>query len=257
MTFTLRRLSPSALRTWDECALRWRWRNDRVPEPDPPYAGFMLGRMVHAGLEHAHRYAREVNAPVAGAELMDVVNSVLDLSTEQGREARRRVLTYLAHAGSIDGSSIIDVERWLEMPGEDVVGRADLIRRAPSDGGVEVVDFKTGRLRGSDLVGWQADIYLAAAYLDPGIVAAGDVTFTIEALGKDRVDVRSRTITQTQAEELVRSVRSAVAHRRDQILSDPHEPTVGPWCRMCPYASYCPAMNGEPPDGVYRPEWPT
>ena len=144
------RLSASALSTYDDCPLRFKF-GTVLRVPTRPKTFFSLGTAVHAVCEQVARRKREgerVTLDAALAVLDGVWSSAgypSKTKEEEDREkAREMVATYVAWEEA-NRNEVVDAERWFEfsIDGVRFVGSIDRLERTP-EGRYVVIDYKSG-----------------------------------------------------------------------------------------------------------------
>ncbi|MEY3020500.1 MAG: hypothetical protein RLZZ272_1484 [Actinomycetota bacterium] len=263
------RLSPTFVRTIEECNLRARWsRIDAAPREVPPAdAALRYGTAAHAALETL------VTAVVAAGAVADLTEdlwrqrtaaAVSEAVDEHGpfpkdvvERLHRIVSDHAEDLATLDARDVLGVEvplRWRAGTDTPVIGFADRVDRIDAST-VRVTDYKTGRRA------FTADDVQASLQLQTYAVAAASRHRWAEAVEVEvaQLDRRERERARWSAEELARiaeelAERYLAADRR--ITEGPWEATEGDWCRICEFATLCPAKGGEPAPGTWDPRIP-
>lgn len=244
------RLSFSRVDTYGTCPAQFRFRYiDGLPGEPSPHLSF--GSSVHGALERY--YDRKLPQAPSEQELLEHLYEAWDSSGFEGM-SREEQLTWYRHAQQVlrrfharEAPTFrlpADVEKWFELPVEDValvVGSID--RVAVDDAGrLEIIDYKTNRkVRDRDAVrrSLQLAIYaLACEHLYGQLPSHVTLDFVVAGL---QVRVPIEEIDLDGARDEVRRVAGAV--RAEQ-----YGPTPNRLCGWCDYRSLCPAWEGEGPD---------
>jgi DNA helicase-2/ATP-dependent DNA helicase PcrA len=234
-------LSPSAIATYRECPLRYRYAMvDRIPAP--PSVARAVGIAAHAALEAHYRPG---GTGGDGEALMRRFAAMLRregvADTAEGRQALARAATALPayhERMARSGARPVAVERdfTLAVGQHRVHGRVDRVDRHPA-GGHQLVDYKTGRPPASG-GGGEGDmvlsLYLAGAREAWGIEPRGA---TLEHV----LDGASRPV-HPEAGEIAEAVE-AVREAADGIGAGRFEPRPSWACRSCDFALLCPALD--------------
>jgi RecB family exonuclease len=245
--------SYSSLSAYAACPLRYRFAYvERIPGPERPRAPLVFGSMAHAAfeafmLERRERVRRGERVP-GRADLERLFRAQWHPeqfeSAETGATFEVRVANLLdgfwAGEQERDGATIAEELGFeLALPASDgaepvrLFGVIDRIDRLPS-GGVEVIDYKTGRpwLPEALADNLQLTIYALACRDGLGLGTPERVT-----LDFPEVPVRLSTV-RTNAE--LDAARSALATRVLPIRAGEFEARPGGACRWCDYAGICP-----------------
>jgi len=149
-----RRLSASAVDTYQRCGLRFKLERDwRIPAK--PAAAMQYGAAIHRVLKTYFDSIR-LGRPKTEDELIELFRA--DLASAKIQESYQHELyeqqgvvqltDFLAGASAVDASQVLQTEESFEIHVGDitVVGRIDRIDRRP-DGTVAIIDYKTGKAR--------------------------------------------------------------------------------------------------------------
>jgi RecB family exonuclease len=258
--------SYSSLSTFEGCPARYAYRYvERLPGIVTP-SQYAFGSAVHAAFEafvRARIAARDSWLPGPGADaLWDAFGTSIDASgctTDDIARYRDRATPVLARFLEVEQASVtqpIGVEMGfgvdVVLPGDErrtrFVGYIDRVDRRP-DGGVEVIDYKTGRPR--DQADVDADLQLTAyafglsrgGLRDP---ATGETLPAPVRVGlyfaEPGITVwTARTAGQVAAFE----DRFTAAVTRIQSRDFPASPDARR-CRWCEYRTACAASAAEP-----------
>lgn len=248
--------TPSRLASYEDCPRRYRYAYlDRpAPAKGPPWAHNSLGASVHTALRNWY----EQPAAERGRELVPTLLKAGWVregyrDVEQERDAWRLAVRWLdGYVGSLPGEPL-GVERVVaaRTPVIAFHGRADRID-ADRDGGLVIVDYKTGRAepgeaeaRGSAALA----LYAFAAqrvfrrpcqrvelhHLPTGTVACAELTGAA-------IDRQVRRAERTAVD--IRAAEQSVGDGADPDQAFPVTP--GPQCGWCDYRRACPAGREVP-----------
>jgi DNA helicase-2/ATP-dependent DNA helicase PcrA len=248
------RHSYSSLRVYDTCPLKYAFQYVyRMPPPDRPVAAFAFGTTAHAAFEAFTKERRERAArgepPPSRADLETAFRANWtptefgDKATEEGYQ--RRVATLLDNFWNGEVSNLsealheeLDFELTLDAGDDDasviINGTIDRIDRLPS-GGIEVLDYKTGRAWGQKAVdeSLQLSIYALACRDALGLGTPERVTlyFTESAL----------RLSTTRTDEQLDLARAEVLARVSRMRAGEFAATPSAdACRYCDWRAMCP-----------------
>ncbi|WP_374929065.1 PD-(D/E)XK nuclease family protein [Kytococcus sedentarius] len=239
---TVPAVRPSALGTYQECALRWFLSTHGGSTP--PGRSQELGILLHDLL--AERPEDPVPALTAEAE-----RRWAELGSPEvwwSRRERERMAEWLRRYEIYrreSGRELVGTELALavETQGVRLVGRVDRLERHPASGALHVADLKTG------FVGSPADlpenpqlgayqVAVAAGAFEQGTVAGGASLVQLDS--GERIGTIDRRQPPLEAGEVDHRERVAAA---GQGMVQPQQlATVGDACRGCPVRSSCPAV---------------
>ena len=247
------RHSYSSLSVYDTCSLQYAFKYVyRMPPRDEPVAAFAFGTTAHEAFEAFTKDRRERTArgepPPTREDLERAFRARWtpadfgDKTTEEGYQ--RRVATLLDNFWTGEVGSLsealheeLDFELTLE-PGDGsapvvITGSIDRIDRLPS-GGIEVIDYKTGRVSSQKGVdeSLQLSIYALACRDALGLGTPERVTlyFTESALRLSTV----RTDAQLD------TARDEILARVARMRSGEFPAMPGKPCEWCDYRAMCP-----------------
>jgi putative RecB family exonuclease len=253
------RLSPSRIKDWAHCELRFyfgaieRWRT-------PPTGATTLGNIVHQALEDLYRLPPGERTRARAGELLEDAFTTVMASAEydaiRADEATMANLRERAPA-AVDGLyeledptrvdvDAADLERWAErdLYQAPIRGRIDRTTRTPT---WVVSDYKTGKVPAPRYVsGALGSMYTYAAVLaasDPGR-RLPDTIELLYLLGPERISrpvVRDHLLGHArQLGETWQAITTAHAAGR-------YVARTGPLCGWCPFAPACPAVTADSP----------
>jgi DNA helicase II / ATP-dependent DNA helicase PcrA len=235
-----KRLSASAVDTYERCGLRFKLERDwRIPAK--PAAAMQYGAAIHRVLKTYFDSLR-LGRTKTEVELIDLLRQDLDAAKIQ--EAYQRELyeeqgilqlhEFLESARGIDASQVLQTEESFEIRIGDtvVVGRIDRIDRRP-DGTVAIIDYKTGKSRSQEDAdeSLQLSLYAIAAHQKWG--------YKVGALVFYNLDGNVPVTTRRYESDLV-GARERVKLAADGIASNIFEATTGNHCNFCAYRTLCP-----------------
>jgi len=256
--------TPTRLTTWLDCPRRYRFAYlDRpAPPKGPPWAHNSMGAAVHSALADWWSLPFPQRLPGRGVDLVRrrwLTDGFAD--AEQSATVRERAVGWVEeYLLRVDpAAEPLGVERTVAAPTAKLAlsGRVDRIDAAP-DGGLVIVDYKTGRrpldtddARGSLALGLYA---VAAArtlrrecrrvelhHLPTGTVAAHEHT---PAALERKV---------AEAESIAQDARRAdVAHAEGRTGDDVFPARPSRLCSWCDFRRHCPEGRDAAPD---QPSW--
>ncbi len=246
--------SYSSLSVYDTCSLQYAFKYVyRMPPRDEPVAAFAFGTTAHEAFEAFTKDRRERTArgepPPTREDLERAFRARWtpadfgDKTTEEGYQ--RRVATLLDNFWTGEVSSLsealheeLDFELTLEPADGSapvvITGQIDRIDRLPS-GGIEVIDYKTGRVSSQKGVdeSLQLSIYALACRDALGLGTPERVTlyFTESAL----------RLSTTRTDEQLDTARADVLARVSRMRAADFGATPSAEvCRYCDYRAMCP-----------------
>ncbi len=245
--------SYSSLSVYDTCSLQYAFKYVyRMPPREEPVAAFAFGTTAHEAFEAFTKDRRERTArgePPPTREDLErefrarwTPSDFGDKTTEEGYQ--RRVATLLDNFWTGEVSSLsealheeLDFELTLEpadgSPPVVITGQIDRIDRLPS-GGIEVIDYKTGRVSSQKGVdeSLQLSIYALACRDALGLGTPERVTlyFTESAL----------RLSTTRTDEQLDTARDEILARVRLMRAGEFPAMPGDACRYCDYAKMCP-----------------
>jgi len=247
--------SYSAFSTYEACPMRYAFAYVyRIPEPSRPVGALTFGSTAHDAFEAFTRDRRERLARGEEPPTRDDLERLFrerwvptgfgDRATEETYQ--RRVTTLLDNFWNGEVATLgeaIEEERQFELVIEDpsgappvvVTGSIDRIDRLPS-GGVEVIDYKTGKLSSQKGVdeSLQLSIYALACRDALGLGTPERVTlyFTESAT----------RLSTTRTDEQLDAARADILARTARIRSGDFAATPSTKaCQYCDYARLCPS----------------
>ncbi len=245
--------SYSSLSVYDTCSLQYAFKYVyRMPPREEPVAAFAFGTTAHEAFEAFTKDRRERTArgepPPTRQDLERAFRARWtpadfgDKTTEEGYQ--RRVATLLDNFWTGEVSSLsealheeLDFELTLE-PGDGsapvvITGQIDRIDRLPS-GGIEVIDYKTGRVSSQKGVdeSLQLSIYALACRDALGLATPERVTlyFTESAL----------RLSTTRTDQQLDTARAEILARVARMRSGEFPAMPGKPCQWCDYRAMCP-----------------
>jgi len=238
-----RRLSASAVDTYERCGLRFKLERDwRIPAK--PAAAMQYGAAMHRVLKTYFDSIR-LGRPKTADELIDLFRT--DLASAKIQEAYQHELyerqgviqltDFLAAARSIDPSQVLQTEESFEIRLGDiaVVGRIDRIDRRP-DGKVAIVDYKTGKAKDQEDADESLQLSLYA------IAAKEKWGYEVGALIFHNLEENVPVTTMRSESDLV-ATRERVKVAAEGIANNVFEANPGIHCNFCAYRSLCPVKE--------------
>ena len=249
-----RSFSYSQLNTYERCPLQYAFGHVyRIPT-DRTVAAFTFGTTAHEAFEAFTRERRERAARGEPPPTRDDLERLFterwtptgfgDRTTEEAYGRRVQTLLDNFWDGELRGlGQAIHEEQWFDLtldpadgsPPVIVSGSIDRIDRLPS-GGIEVIDYKTGRVSSQKGVdeSLQLSIYALACRDALGLGTPERVTlyFTESAT----------RLSTTRTDEQLDAARDDILARTARIRSGDFAATPSQnACRWCDYAAMCPA----------------
>jgi putative RecB family exonuclease len=249
-------LSPSRVAAFCDCALAYRFANlDRLPEP--PSAAATKGSLVHAALERLFALDGPQRTPEAGAACLDAAAvAMLDdpefvelgLTTDDAgafvADAHRMLEGYFRMEDPRAIAAIgLELKLRAEVGGVQLTGIIDRLDRLP-DGGLVVVDYKTGRAPSEryeqgKLLGVDTYAVLCERVLGVRPVAVR-LLYVAEGV----------SITCTPSDRSAKFIEQKVGAVWQTIqranARDNFGPRAGKLCDWCSFRAWCPAWGGDP-----------
>ncbi len=245
--------SYSSLSVYDTCSLQYAFKYVyRMPPRDEPVAAFAFGTTAHEAFEAFTKDRRERTArgepPPTREDLERAFRARWtpadfgDKTTEEGYQ--RRVATLLDNFWIGEVSSLsealheeLDFELALEPADGSapvvITGQIDRIDRLPS-GGIEVIDYKTGRVSSQKGVdeSLQLSIYALACRDALGLGTPERVTlyFTESAL----------RLSTTRTDQQLDTARDEILARVARMRYGEFPAMPGKPCQWCDYRAMCP-----------------
>ena len=241
------RLSPSQADSYRTCPRRYAIERKLRQTEDSVYMRF--GTLVHAVLEEAEAAARAQGRNRAtypeAARLLDQLMDPGEFGGDPFATAwRRRAQVGLAHLYSNwpGKGRLVDLERTVTLRIADVdwVGKVD--RVDADEAGLRIVDYKTSKkalyLKEAE-TSLQLGFYALALAADPEL---GEYGPPVSAeLWYPLADTKQVTTRKLKMSELG-TIRESLIQLAASIVAENWEPTPGPHCDRCAYASSCPAV---------------
>jgi len=235
-----KRLSASAVDTYERCGLRFKLERDwRIAAK--PAAAMQYGAAIHRILKTYFDSLR-LGRPKTEEDLFDLFR--LDLAAAKIQESYQHELyeeqglsqlrDFLVAARSIPASQVLQTEESFEIHvGEtQVVGRIDRIDSRP-DGTVAIIDYKTGKARDQEDAdeSLQLSLYAIAAQEKWGYKVGALIFYNLA----ENVPV----ITMRSDLDLT-AARARVQAAAEGIAEGKFKANPGIHCNFCAYRSLCP-----------------
>jgi DNA helicase-2/ATP-dependent DNA helicase PcrA len=235
-----KRLSASAVDTYERCALRFKLERDwRIAAK--PAAAMQYGAAVHRVLKtyfdslHAGRprtddeLIEQFRQDLRDAKIQESYQHELyeNLGVNQLRE-------FLVSARKMDASRVLHTEETFEIKiGETIVaGRIDRIDKCP-DGTVTIVDYKTGKSKDQEDADKSLQLSLYA------IAAKEKWGYTVGAVTFHNME-ENVPVTTVRAECDLIAARNRVEDVAHAIAAGKFDAKVGNHCSFCAYRTLCP-----------------
>jgi DNA helicase II / ATP-dependent DNA helicase PcrA len=235
-----RRLSASAVDTYERCGLRFKLDRDwRIPAK--PAAAMQYGAAIHRVLKTYFDSVR-LGRPKSDDELVDLFRKdLLDAKIQETyqhelyeRQGITQLREFLASVRSIPASQVLHTEESFEIRvGETtVVGRIDRIDSRP-DGTVAIIDYKTGKARDQEDAdeSLQLSLYAIAAKEKWGYDVGALIFHNLE---------ENVPVTTVRSSLELRTASQRVEDAAHGIADGKFEAKPGIHCNFCAYRSLCP-----------------
>lgn len=235
-----KRLSASAVDTYERCGLRFKLERDwRIASK--PAAAMQYGAAIHRVLKTYFDSLR-LGRVKTEQELIELFQQ--DLLSAKIQEPYQHELyetqgiaqlhDFLVSVRGIRPEQVLQTEESFEIQMGDtlVVGRIDRIDQR-EDGTVAIVDYKTGKARDQEDADESLQLSLYA------IAAEQKWGYKVGALIFHNLEENVPVITTRNPAELL-SARERVAKAAEGIANNIFEPHPGMHCSFCSYRSLCP-----------------
>jgi DNA helicase-2/ATP-dependent DNA helicase PcrA len=237
------RLSASAVQTYENCPLQFKLEREwRIPGEVP--GAMQYGGCMHRVLKAFYDSVR-VGREMSEEALLEVFRADLEQSGIQDRYQHElyekqgvdQLKEFLAAYKRDPKPDVLHTEEFFEIKiGQTTVaGRIDRVDKLP-DGGVVVVDYKTGRPQTQDDAdkSLQLSIYALATKQKWGYKADHLVLYNL--------DENNAVMTRRHDAELL-GAAERVQEVAGNIAAGQFDPKPGFMCRFCAYRSLCPATE--------------
>jgi superfamily I DNA/RNA helicase/RecB family exonuclease len=241
-------LSASAVDTYERCPLRFKFERDwRLASK--PAAAMQYGASMHRVLRNYYDSLR-AGRPLSEQQLIDDFRNDLASAGIQDqyqhelyeKQGVGQLKDFFAAAQHATPPEVLHTEEWFEIKlGETrLTGRIDRMDRA-SDGGVVVVDYKTGKARDQEDAddSLQLSIYAMAAHEKWGYDVSSLVFYNLE----ENVPVAT-----VRSEAELRVARDRVVAAAERIAAGEFKPKIDFHCSFCSFRTLCPAKEKDFPN---------
>ncbi len=250
-------LTPSKISSFTSCALSFRFSViDRLPEPSSPQA--VKGTLVHRALqlfisefEPGHRGRAEAETALGRAweELSSQAEvRELDLGDRERDAFLSDASVLVDHYFELEDPNTVsatgvELDLHAEIDGITLRGVIDRLDRMP-DGGLAVVDYKTGRAPRLEQARSRLSSLQLYARLCEAVLGERPSVVRLMYL-RDRVVVSAAATDQSLRGVELRARAVWTAIERACERSD-FRPNPSMLCRWCSFQRYCPAFGGNP-----------
>ncbi len=247
------RLSASAIDTYERCGLQFKLDRDwRLAAK--PAAAMQYGAAMHRVLK-TYFDSVQLGRPKTDDELIalfrrDLADSKIqesyqhELYEKQGIE---QLQTFLAASRLAPAPRVLHTEQSFEIAlgGTTVAGRIDRID-ARSDGGVSVIDYKTGKARDQEDAddSLQLSLYAIAAAEKWGYHVGSLIFYNL---------AENVPVTTTRSAAQLTIARERVQSAAQGIAAGDFRAKPGMHCDFCSYRSLCPAREKRLPQLIAAP----
>jgi RecB family exonuclease len=236
-------LSASRIETYDQCPLRFKIETDwNMPRDSAPALHF--GNAVHTALK-AYNDAVMANRPLSLEAFLRVFTTQMEISPFDDAHQKQLYLEqglrqleefhYLRNVE--DAPDVLATEKVFSLivGGVKVVGRIDFARRTPN-GGVAIIDYKTGRAKDEEEAdkSLQLSIYALAAQQEWNELPERIAFYNLVT------NTPAETSRTTQELEGTRAKIQEVAQA---IQAGKFRPRTGFHCNWCAYRELCPVQE--------------
>jgi DNA helicase-2/ATP-dependent DNA helicase PcrA len=241
-------LSASAVDTYERCPLRFKFERDwRLASK--PAAAMQYGASMHRVLR-TYYDALRAGRPLGEQQLIDDFRNDLASAGIQDqyqhelyeKQGVGQLKDFFAATQRSDPPEVLHTEEWFEIKLGDtrLTGRIDRVDRA-SDGGVVVVDYKTGKARDQDDAddSLQLSIYALAAREKWGYEVRSLVFYNLE----ENVPVAT-----VRSDAELRGACDRVAAAAERIAAGDFKAKVDFHCSFCSFRNLCPAKERQFPN---------
>jgi len=236
-------LSASAVDTYERCPLQFKLQRDwRLATK--PAAAMQYGASIHRVLRTYYEALR-AGRPRTEQQLIDDFREDLASAGIQDpyqhelyeKQGIAQLKDFFAAVQTSSPPEVLHTEEWFEIKlGETrLTGRIDRMDRA-ADGGVVVVDYKTGRARDQEDAddSLQLSIYAMAAREKWGYDVHSLVFYNL---------VENIPVATVRSDAELRIARDRVAAAAEKIAAGEFKPKIDFHCSFCSFRTLCPAKE--------------
>lgn len=239
-------LSFSQIDTFDTCPRQYRFKYfQRIPVPSSAAASF--GTSIHLALRNFYQSVRDGQKP-SEKDLLSFLSKnwkkegFTSRAEEQNikKEGQRMLAAYYSREGksarvplSLEQVFVIKVSPSLKVGGK--IDRVD-----PVTGGIEIWDYKTGRVMDQKEIdkSLQMSVYALAAS-DPGVYGKKSEKITLSYYFLSSGEKKSTQRSDAQLKE----TKKEIIAKAQKIAQSDFLPTPGLWCHWCDFKFLCEAWS--------------
>lgn len=235
-------VSYSQLETFSQCPLKYKYRYV-LRLPTPPSHALSFGQTIHRTLRDFHRedlFKSHTD-----------VNRLLELyqhhwlpegyeskehQQERFKEGEEMLKEYFEKQKELLNDPVqLEKKFTLRIGTTTLIGSIDRVDKLP-DGGFEIVDYKTGKVKEQKYVDKDAQlsIYALGAKEALGIEPQSLALYFVETNEK---------VSTTRSPEQLSKKRGEIAEQIEEIKTSRFEPKTSMLCKWCPYKTLCPAYK--------------
>ena len=236
-------VSYSQLETFSQCPLKYKYRYV-LRLPTPPSHALSFGQTIHRTLRDFHREDL-FNPPKADLDrLLELYQhhwlpegyDSKEHQQERFEEGEEILKEYFKKQKELLNPPVqLEKKFTLRVGATTLIGSIDRVDKLP-DGGFEIVDYKTGKVKEQKYVDKDAQlsIYALAAKEALGIEPQSLALYFVE---------ENKKVSTTRSPEQLSKKRKEIGEQIEEIRSSKFEPKTSMLCNWCSYQTLCPAYK--------------